>query len=293
MEDLREPSDGRANRSAESLARVEAILARQPELDFAVELSDVQVEEFRTRGFTQAERIVPDAELAWLRELYDWLFETRAEAVPGGYFDLSRPYESEGADLQPQILAPEARFPSLRKTAFFRNGRRLAARLLGVDRSDLRGWGHMICKPARTGAPLPWHQDEAYWDSAFEYTALGCWLPLDAATLETGCMRFVPGSQRGGVRVHRHVGDDPNVHAIVTDDVDESLAVSVPLAAGGAIFHHCRILHSSLPNRSAHVRRAYANEFQLPPVARSVAPQRPWIEEGKRAWEARPRSPKA
>jgi ectoine hydroxylase-related dioxygenase (phytanoyl-CoA dioxygenase family) len=279
------------NTPGESRARVEAILARRPELDFAVELSDAQVEEFRANGFTRVDRIVPDAELVWLRELYDWLFETQAETVPGGYFDLSRPYESEGTDLQPQIIAPEARFPELRETCFFRNGRRLAARLLDVDAPALRGWGHMIRKPARIGAPLPWHQDEAYWDPAFEYTALGCWLPLDPATLETGCMRFVPGSQHEGVRKHRHVGDDPSVHALVTDDVDEARAVYAPLAAGGAIFHHCRILHSSLPNRSPHARRAYANEFQLPPVAREVAPDRPWLAEGKRAWEARRRGP--
>jgi ectoine hydroxylase-related dioxygenase (phytanoyl-CoA dioxygenase family) len=271
------------------MERIDEILARRPEVDFAVELTDACVEEFRERGYTRVDRIVPEEELVWLRELYDWLFETRAETVPGGYFDLSRPYESEGADLQPQIITPEARFPELHQTAFFRKGRRLAARLLAVDAAGLRGWGHMIRKPARIGAPLPWHQDEAYWDAAFEYTALGCWMPLDPATVETGCMRFVPGSQREGVRVHRHVGDDPNVHAIVTDDVDESRAVLAPLGAGGAIFHHCRILHSSLPNRSEHVRRAYANEFQLPPVARAVVPNRPWLEEGRQAWNARRR----
>jgi len=270
-----------------AVEKIEAILARRPEVDFAVGLTDANVREFRANGFTRIERIAPDEELAWLRELYDWLFETRAQTVPGGYFDLSRPYESEGADLQPQIIAPEARFPELRRTAFFRNGRRLAATLLGVDADALRGWGHMIRKPARVGAPLPWHQDEAYWDPAFEYTALGCWMPLDPATLETGCMRFVPGSHTGDVRVHRHVGDDPNVHAIETGDVDESRAVDVPVEPGGAIFHHCRILHSSLPNRSAQVRRAYANEFQLPPVARAAVPDRPWLVEGKRAWEAR------
>ena len=128
--------------------KIEEILARRPEVDLAVELTEAQVEEFRTSGFTRVDRIVPDAELAWLRELYDWLFETRAETVPGGYFDLSRPYESEGTDLQPQIIAPEARFPELRKTAFFRNGRRLAARLLDVDAAALRGWDRIL----RTGA---------------------------------------------------------------------------------------------------------------------------------------------
>jgi hypothetical protein len=37
------------------------------------------------------------------------------------------------------------------------------------------------------------------------------------------------------------------------------------------------------------VRRAYANEFQLPPVARTVVPERRWLEEGRQAWTARRR----
>ncbi len=266
---------------------IEELMACRPDVEFAVGLSPQQLADFRENGFTATERITSDEELAWLGEVYDRLFADRVQAVPGGYFDLSRPYDSPGEDLQPQIIAPEARFAELRKTAFWRNGRALASKLLGVEAAALRGWGHMILKPPRVGEPLPWHQDEAYWDPGFDYTALGCWMPLDPATPESGCMSFIPGSHRGEVRVHRHLGDDPTVHALFTEEVDPRLAVAVPQVAGGAIFHHCRILHSSGPNRSAQVRRAYANEWQLPPVRREVALARPWIDEGKRAWESR------
>jgi hypothetical protein len=266
---------------------LDELLARQPPADFTAELDDAHVAEFRDRGFTSIPRLTSDAELAWLGELYDWLFAERVQPVRGGYFDLSRAYESEGPDLQPQILSPESRFPTLRRTAVFRNGRRLAARLLGAEEPGLRGWGHMIRKPAGIGAPLPWHQDEAYWDPVFEYEALGVWMTLDPATRESGCMSFIPGSHRGEVRKHRHVGDDPAVHALITDDVEAALAVPVPVQAGGAIFHHCRVLHSSGANTSPRARRAWANEFQRPPRTRSERIERPWIDEGKRAWEAR------
>jgi Phytanoyl-CoA dioxygenase (PhyH) len=272
---------------SDEATELERLLARQPSGVFAVELGDEQVEEFRAQGFTSIPRLTSDEELAWLAELYDWLFAERVQPVPGGYFDLSRAYESGGPDLQPQILTPETRLPALRRTAVFRNGRRLAARLLGGDESSLRGWGHMIRKPPGIGAPLPWHQDEAYWDPAFEYEALGAWLTLDPATRESGCMSFIPGSHRGQVRVHRHVGDDPAVHALITDDVDERLAREVPVQPGGAIFHHCRVLHSSGANTSSRVRRAWANEFQRAPRPRAERIERPWIDEGKRAWEAR------
>jgi len=268
---------------------IEEILARRPETDFTPMLSDEKVAEFRERGFIAIERITSEEEIAWLGDLYDRLFDERTQAVPGGYFDLLRPYDTPGDDLQPQIIAPEMRFKELRRTAFWRNGRTLASLLLGVDAAALRGWGHMIRKPPLVGDSLPWHQDEAYWDPGFEYVALGCWMPLDPATVESGCMSFIPRSHRGEVRVHRHLGDDPAVHALVADGVDTSTAEPVPVAAGGAVFHHCRILHSSGSNRSARVRRAYANEWQLEPKALAAAVSRPWIDEGKRAWEQRGR----
>jgi ectoine hydroxylase-related dioxygenase (phytanoyl-CoA dioxygenase family) len=278
------PSPGSRSASRDAL---DELVAHQPRSAFGCAIEPSQVAAFREDGFTWVERIAPDEELAWLGAVYDLLFGQRAQPVPGGYFDLARPYDSEGEDQLPQILAPEVAVPALRKTAFWRNGRAIAAALLGVDAKDLRGWGHMIRKPAHIGAPLPWHQDEAYWDAAFDYVALGSWMPLDPATAESGCLKFLPGSHRGDVRAHRHVGDDPNVHALVTDDVDAAPAVAVPLAPGGATFHHCRMLHSSGPNTSPRVRRAWANEWQLPPTKRAEPAVRPWLDAGRRAWESR------
>ena len=51
---------------------------------------------------------------------------------------------------------------------------------------------------------------------------------LDDATLENGCMWFIPGSHKSEVRSHRHIDHDPTVHGLVTDDVDPSAAVSCP-----------------------------------------------------------------
>jgi len=266
---------------------LDALAARRPEVELAPPIEALDLAGFAAHGFTSVPRITSDAELGWLGEVYDLLFRERIAAVPGGYFDLARPYESEGPDLLPQILMPEARVPALRETAFWRNTRALAARLLGAEPEALHGWAHMILKPAGVGAPLPWHQDEAYWDPRFDYVALGSWMPLDPATPESGCLRFIPGSQRGPVREHHHVGENPEVHALETRDVDAARAVEVPLAPGGASFHHCRTLHGSGPNRSARVRRAFAIEWQLAPVRRAAPEPRPWVDAGRRAWEAR------
>ena len=268
---------------------LDALFARRPEATLEVSLTAADIDAFETHGFVSIPRITTDEVVAWLGELYDWLFNGKAEAFRGGHFDLVRPYDSEGEDRLPQLLAPEQRFTQLKQTTFWRNGRRLAAQLMQLDECLLRGWGHMIRKPALVGEALPWHQDEAYWDPALIYRALGCWLPLDDATVENGCMSYIPGSHRSEVLPHRHVGDDPRVHALFTSPAHADLAqaVPVPLPAGGAVFHHSRAVHSSGPNRTDKARRAYANEWQLAPVKAEVAPIRPWIDEGAAAWAAR------
>jgi ectoine hydroxylase-related dioxygenase (phytanoyl-CoA dioxygenase family) len=260
-----------------------------PSGDLTVRLREEQIEAFDRDGFTHVERITTDEELAWLEPLYDALFASGVGAWRGGYFDLSRPYESEGLDLVPQVLMPEVRFPALRQTLLLRNAVAIGAQLLGVPEEKVRSWGHMILKPPRVGGELPWHQDEAYWDTGFRYRALGCWMPLDPATRESGCMHFLPGSHLGPVREHRHIGDDPNVHGLVSDGVDARTEVAVPLAPGGATFHHCRTLHRTPPNQSSRVRRAWANELQVEPVRLTEAeePDRPWVRAGREAWDRR------
>jgi len=263
-----------------------------PDIVLEVRLTDEQVNQFHRDGFTSVDRITTDEELAWIAPIYDYLFEVKG-SFKGSYFDLSRPYEADGPDLVPQILNPEARFPELNQTNAVRNARAIAAQLLERDASELNTWSHLILKPPHVGGPLPWHQDEAYWDPGFAYRALGCWVPLDTATVESGCMHFMPGSHVGPVRSHRHIDDDPNVHGLWTEMEDDSARVPVPLNPGGASFHHCRTLHMTTPNVSDHVRRAWATEVQVEPqrLPHGEQPDYPWMRETYEAWTQRKLDP--
>ena len=257
---------------------------------FDVRLTPEQIDQFHTEGYTWVPRLTTDEELEWLAPIYDELFASRRGAFKGGYFDLARPYEAEGEDLVPQVLAPEVRHPELRDTNIFRNAMAIGAQLLGLPESDLKAWSHMILKPPHVGGPLPWHQDEAYWETEFAYRALGVWVPLDPATVESGCMHFLPGSHTGPVQPHRHIDDDPAVHGLeLIDPPDDARAVAVPLEPGGATFHHCRTMHMTPPNLSDHVRRAWANEIQVEPIRLPDGdqPDRPWVRDGQTAWAAR------
>jgi ectoine hydroxylase-related dioxygenase (phytanoyl-CoA dioxygenase family) len=141
----------------------------------------------------------------------------------------------------------------------------------------------MILKPAGYGRETPWHQDEAYWDPGTRYRSLSIWLPLDPASVESGCMQFIPGSHLGAVRQHRHIDNDPTVHGLVTDDVDPSQAVACPIPVGGATFHHCRTLHYAGPNTTDRTRRAYILVLSSRVERSETADSRPWQAEEREA----------
>ena len=251
--------------------------------DFHVDLTEEQIAFFRENGYLSIPRITTDEEVEWLKGIYDELFTERTGEAEGRYFDLAGRRAHDGRETLPQVLGPEAQFPELRETVYFRNAHRLAAALLGVESEKVSGGGHMILKPAHYGNATPWHQDEAYWNPEILPQSLSVWLPLDKAIVESGCLQFIPKSHKGKVRWHRHIDDDPLVHGLVTDDVDTSEAVACPIPAGGATFHHCRTLHYSAPNTTAAVRRAYILVLGGPPRKPDKPAHRPWQTEEQEA----------
>ena len=103
-----------------------------------------------------------------------------------------------------------------------------------------------LCKPARVGSAKPPHQDSAYWTSIDPPNLVICWMALDDATEENGCMRFIPGSHKLGVIEHKRLED----FRVEDEKVDYASEVCVPLKAGGCSFHHSLAMHRTDANRS-------------------------------------------
>ena len=253
--------------------RIAELMARRPEKTFEAVLGKEAKAEFEERGFTRVDRITSDEEIAWLQAVYDVLFGGEA----GAYVvrDVMTRIDAQRGDRVGQIIRPEEYIPQLRETQFWRNSRRLASELLGLDEASLEGWGHMVRKSPRDTEALPYHQDEAFWDPTLDYRALGVWMPLDPATVETGCMSMVPGSHKRGIQPHQLGQGDPAVTYIELVDKPAE-PVPHPIPVGGASFHHCRTIHGSGPNVSDRPRRAYINEWQAAPVKRAEPKDHPW-----------------
>ena len=254
----------------------------RPKVTFEIDLTEEQIAFYRDNGFLSIDRITTDEEIEWLKEIYDQLFIERAGEDKGMFYDLAEPRGHSGRDVLPQVLGPDLKIPELRESQHFQNALKLATQLLGVD-EKINAGGHMIFKPAQYGAETPWHQDEAYWNPDVYLNSLSVWMPLDAATVESGCMQFIPSSHKDDLRWHRHIDNNPLIHGLMTDDVDPSKAVSCPLAPGGATFHHSGTLHHTAPNTTDNPRRAYIIVCSGPTKKRDKPAPRPWTEDEREA----------
>lgn len=237
-------------------------------------LTEEQIAFFQREGYLSLPTITTPEEVERVREIYDHLFEIRAGREEGDQFDLAGVDEEGKQATLPQILNPSKYAPELAEALYRANALAISRQLLGPE-SEFMG-EHAIFKPARYGAETPWHQDEAYWNPDLEYEALSVWLPLQEATLENGCMQFLPGSHLQEVLAHHNIGYDPRVHGLEMDQIDSSQAVACPIPAGGATLHHCRIAHYAGPNRSAIPRRAYILLFRRPVAKRTEARDFGW-----------------
>ena len=131
-----------------------------------------------------------------------------------------------------------------------------AAQLLG---GPVRFWhDQLFCKPAHDGGVVAWHQDYSYWTRTQPMAHLTCWIGLDDATTENGCVHYVPGSHRWPLLPTTNLakGMDAILDVLTPEQRAEFKPVPCELKAGEAVFHHPLMLHGSYENRSPRPRRA-------------------------------------
>ncbi len=131
---------------------------------------------------------------------------------------------------------------------------------------------HYLCKPPRTGRPVLWHQDGAFWPlDPVEVVTLR--VAITASDPENGCLRIIPGTHTEELQGMRERDDVDSVLRRETDyRVDESLAVDLELQPGDVSVHHPNIVHGSNANTSDRWRRALTIRH-IPTTTRITEPE--------------------
>lgn len=157
-----------------------------------------------------------------------------------------------------QIMWPSSLLPVLREMPFHKKALAYVRELMGED-MDL-DFDMLINKAPGTDTITPWHQDAAYWIDLPDKRALSIWLALDEATLDNGCMWYVPGSHHKPLRAHAPAGKGGG--ALVCEGSEDE-AVPVPLKPGSAVCHGGGTLHYSRGNTTSDSqRRAFILNFR-------------------------------
>ena len=136
---------------------------------------------------------------------------------------------------------------------------------------DVLCWNSVLwVKEANSSSYVSWHQDNQYWGLDTS-RLVSAWLALSPASLESGCMRVLPGSHLGEPMVHQDLYHKDNLLTRGQEilDVDENLALSMPLRTGEMSFHNVRIAHASTPN-STNDRRIGLSIQYVPAGTRQI-----------------------
>ena len=115
-----------------------------------------------------------------------------------------------------------------------------------------------IFKPPRIGGEVVCHQDSTYIYTEPE-SCLGFWFALEDATVENGCMYFIPGQHRGPLKQRNYrVGEFKlKTEVVDTSPWPEHLKVPAEAKKGTLVVFDGRAPHMSGPNRSDRSRHAY------------------------------------
>ena len=225
-----------------------------------MKFSEDEIEQYRTLGYVKGPRVFSDGQLVALHE--------RIDAILAGEVDF--PPHLMGETVKKS--GAKGQLPAVKIVNLFRHDPVFAAAIKNAAISALahqlmtgpvRLWeDQMIYKPPfDERAVLAWHQDYTFWDQVGPPELGTCWIALDDATIDNGCMHVVPGSHRWALDYCREDVDtaDPDwlfKQPGIPEGADPT-PVPCEVEAGYCHFHHCKTFHGSFGNKTASTRRSY------------------------------------
>jgi ectoine hydroxylase-related dioxygenase (phytanoyl-CoA dioxygenase family) len=140
----------------------------------------------------------------------------------------------------------------------------IAADIIGSTTGEFTGnvqlhHNKLFIKPPEKGSPFPMHQDHPYFPHA-RHSMIAAIVHMDAAPLEKGCVRVVPGSHKLGPLPHNPEG---SFH-LPFEQYPLDSAVPCPAEAGDVLFFSYLTIHGSGVNTSNEARTTILVQMRDP-----------------------------
>ncbi|HEY3132855.1 MAG TPA: phytanoyl-CoA dioxygenase family protein [Acidobacteriota bacterium] len=218
-------------------------------------LSDEQVDFFKQQGYLAGIRMLTAEQVEVLRE------EVQALANPSHpgnhlFYEYNSNESADPSKILFHALGAWRITPGFHDLLWNPAFVMAASQLLD---GPVRFWhDQLFFKPARHGGVVAWHQDYSYWTRTQPMAHLSCWIGLDDATRENGCLYYVPGSHRWPLLpITGLAGDMQAIQSVLSDDQRRQFKpVAIELKKGECAFHHPLTVHGSYANTTPRPRRA-------------------------------------
>jgi ectoine hydroxylase-related dioxygenase (phytanoyl-CoA dioxygenase family) len=130
---------------------------------------------------------------------------------------------------------------------------KMAADLSGAD--GIRIWHDQALIKKPWANPTSWHLDTPFW-SFSDRRALSIWVALDDATLENGCLFFIPQSHKETTFENPGIGKNMGAVFNFYPQFKNAKSVAAPMKAGSCSFHCGLTIHGAHANMTPGFRRA-------------------------------------
>lgn len=222
-------------------------------------ISPNQVESFRKDGFVVIEDFLSPEELDFWREAVSEAISQRDgrkmpnKDIKTGEDDGINKDSDYYAKVFDQLINLWQTNDKVRQIMLDERIGKMVSTLAGS--SGTRIWHDQALIKRPWANPTSWHLDTPFW-SFSDRRALSIWVALDDATLENGCLYFIPGSfhQTG----FENPGIGKNMDAIFDfyPAFKSSKSIAAPMKAGSCSFHNGLTIHGAGANMTNGYRRA-------------------------------------
>ncbi len=225
-------------------------------------LSPEQVERYQRDGFLVIEDFLTPEELErWRQAVSEAVEKRKGHKLPdratvyGKGDDKEKDYYDKVFE---QLINLWQDHPAVRELILDERIGRMAAELSGAE--GIRVWHDQALIKRPWANPTSWHLDTPYW-SFSDRRALSIWVALDDATLENGCLFFLPGTHTATTFDNPGIGKNMDAIFDVYPQFRQLPSVAATMKAGSCSFHNGLIVHGAHANMTPGYRRAMTCAF--------------------------------
>lgn len=222
-------------------------------------LNQIQIDEFRNKGFLLGGGVVSSEQVNVLRHEIDRLLAAQNTDMPQPVRLMNLASNPDSVTWQITNIW-EASEP-FRELIF---NPKIVEEVVQLTRAQqLRVWHDQVqFKLAERGGITDWHQDSPCWPILTPKTCqVTAWVALDDVDASNGCMSMVAGAYRWGDQIE-FLRSIQGFNGMPPTFQDRDLQVELcPVPAGHVHYHHGLTWHGSHANTSARPRRAIAIHY--------------------------------